>query len=120
LICCILLIEMILQAAAGHLSDIDLKQLESQLKITNKWGDQNHQKLRNRTKLSKKNALRKLTIKEIASDVGLPFGPVQSVLTEVLGMRTVSAKFIPKLSSDEQRDPRGQVCTDLLEACRGA
>jgi len=53
---------------------------------------------------------RRLTIREIASDFGLEFGAVQSILTEDSGMRRVSAKFIAKLLSDEQRVSRVQVC----------
>lgn len=58
---------------------------------------------------------RRLTIREVADDTDLAFATVQSILTEDLGMRRVSAKFIPKLLTDEQKEARVQICADLLE-----
>ncbi|MCP6711290.1 helix-turn-helix domain-containing protein, partial [Klebsiella pneumoniae] len=40
---------------------------------------------------------RRITIREIADDIGISFGSCQSILTGVLDMRRVSAKFVPKL-----------------------
>jgi len=75
--------------------------------MTNVWGDQipKSSKTEENIQTVKGKILsdrRRLTSREIVSDVGLAFGTVQSILTEDLGMRKVSAKFIPKLRSDEQ------------------
>jgi len=42
---------------------------------------------------------RRITIREIADDLNISFGSCQSILTDVLGMTRVSAKFVPKLRS---------------------
>ncbi|KYN30749.1 hypothetical protein ALC56_14951 [Trachymyrmex septentrionalis] len=42
---------------------------------------------------------RRITIREIANDLNISFGSCQSILTDVLGMTRVSAKFVPKLRS---------------------
>src|SRR5213080_3141671 len=64
---------------------------------------------------------RRLTVREIAEDIGLSFGSVQSILTEDLGMRRVSAKFVPKLLSSDQTITKKyyvQVLTRLRDAVR--
>ena len=61
-----------------------------------------------------------MTIREIASDVGVAFGTVQSIFTEDRGMSRVSAKFIPKLLSDKPRDSRVQVCRPAGGLQRGS
>jgi histone-lysine N-methyltransferase SETMAR len=58
---------------------------------------------------------RRLTVREIAEDIGLSFGSVQSILTEDLGMRRVSAKFVPKLLSSDQKEARVSAASDFLE-----
>ena len=39
----------------------------------------------------------------------------QKILTEDLQMRRVSAKFVPRLLTAEQKDDRMSICTDLRE-----
>jgi len=58
---------------------------------------------------------RRLTIREVAEDVGIAFGTCQKILTEHLQMRCVSAKFVSHLLTVEQKDDRLSVCTDLRE-----
>ena len=58
---------------------------------------------------------RRLTIREVAEDVGVAFGTCQKILTEDLQMRRVSAKFVPRLLTAEQTDDRVSICTDLRE-----
>lgn len=58
---------------------------------------------------------RRLTIREVAGEVGLAFGTVQEILTENLAMRRISAKFVPKVLTEEQRQYRLQVCSDLIQ-----
>lgn len=52
---------------------------------------------------------RRLTIREMSDELNLSFYAVQSILTEDLNMRRVSAKFIPKLLTDEQKQHRFEV-----------
>ena len=40
---------------------------------------------------------RRLTIREIAEDVGISFGSCQAILTEKLNMHHVAAKFVPRV-----------------------
>ena len=56
-----------------------------------------------------------LTIREVAENVGIAFGTCQKILTEELQMRHVSAKFVPRLLTVEQKDDRVSICTDLRE-----
>jgi hypothetical protein len=39
----------------------------------------------------------RITNRELSDELGLSFSLVQSILTEDLGMKRVSAKFVPKL-----------------------
>ena len=55
-----------------------------------------------------------LTIREVAED-GIAFGTCQKILTEDLQMRCVSAKFVPRLLTVEQKDDCVSICTDLCE-----
>ena len=38
----------------------------------------------------------RITIREVADDVGLLFGSCQAILTDVLGMKRAAAKIVPK------------------------
>jgi len=58
---------------------------------------------------------RRLIIREVAEDVGIAFGTCQKILTEELQMRRVSAKFVPRLLTADQKDDRVSICTDLRE-----
>ena len=58
---------------------------------------------------------RRLTIREVAEDVGIAFGTCQKILNEELQMRRVPAKFVPRLLTAEQKEDRVSVCTDLSE-----
>jgi len=58
---------------------------------------------------------RHLTIREVAEEVRIAFGTCQKILTEDLQMRRVSAKFVPRLLTAEQKDDHVSICTDLRE-----
>jgi [histone H3]-lysine36 N-dimethyltransferase SETMAR len=58
---------------------------------------------------------RRLTIREVAEEVGIAYGTCQAILTQDLGMRRISAKFVPRLLSLEQKDCRLSVARDLSE-----
>jgi len=55
------------------------------------------------------------TISEVAEEVRIAFGTCQKILTEDMRMRRVTAKFVPRLLTAEQKDDRVSICTDLQE-----
>jgi histone-lysine N-methyltransferase SETMAR len=58
---------------------------------------------------------RRNTITEIAGRLGLSYGTCQRILTEDLNMRRISAKFVPRLHTEEQKQRRVFVCQELLD-----
>jgi len=58
---------------------------------------------------------RRLTIREVAEEVRIAFSTCQKILPEDLQMRRVTAKFVPRLLTAEQKDDRVSVCTDLCD-----
>jgi hypothetical protein len=57
----------------------------------------------------------RLTVREIADEVGIRTGSAHSILTENLHMCRVVVKFVPKLLSPEQQQLRLEVARDMLE-----
>jgi transposase len=57
---------------------------------------------------------RRLTVREIANEVGISIGCAHSILTEDLHMCRVVAKFVPRLLSQEQQQLRLEVVQDML------
>jgi hypothetical protein len=49
---------------------------------------------------------RRLTITEIAEDVGVSFGSCQAILTEKLSMHRVAVKFVPRGLTGDQKANR--------------
>ena len=58
---------------------------------------------------------RRLTVQEIAGEVGISTGSVHSILTEDLNLRRVSAKFVPKLLTEQQKELRKEISEDMLD-----
>lgn len=58
---------------------------------------------------------RRLTVRLIADNLNLNHTTVHQVLTNELGMKKISAKFVPKNLTPEQKDNRKEVCSNLLE-----
>ena len=58
---------------------------------------------------------RRLTVRELENDLGIPKAPVWEILNKILGMTRVSAKFIPKLLTTEQKDLRSEIAQENLE-----
>ncbi|GBL90913.1 hypothetical protein AVEN_28014-1 [Araneus ventricosus] len=56
-----------------------------------------------------------LLICELSEEYNISYGSVQTTLTEDLGMRRMSAKFLPKLHSADQKEERLSAALDLLE-----
>jgi predicted DNA-binding protein YlxM (UPF0122 family) len=61
----------------------------------------------------------RLTIREIADEVGISTGSAHSILTEDLHMCRVVVKFVPKLLLQEQYELRLEVTQDMLECASG-
>ena len=49
---------------------------------------------------------RRRDLRSIASEVGISFGAVQSILTDILGMSEVSARWVQRMLSDDQKRTR--------------
>jgi response regulator of citrate/malate metabolism len=52
---------------------------------------------------------RKQTIHDVCEIVGLSYGTVQRILADSLNMRHISARFLPRLLSDDQEALRVSV-----------
>ena len=58
---------------------------------------------------------RRFTIRELADEASVSIGSVHSILTKDLGFRRISAKFVPKLLTIEQKQLRLEIALDMLE-----
>jgi len=52
---------------------------------------------------------RRLTLREVADEVGISIGSCHRILTEKLQMLRVSAKFVPRLLTDDQEENRVEI-----------
>ena len=59
-------------------------------------------------------ANRRITIREVADDVGISIGSCHAIFTDVLGMRRVAAKIVPKLLNFDQKQRRMDTAQQLL------
>jgi len=58
-------------------------------------------------------AARSQTIHDVCETAGLSYGTVQHILADSLNMRRISARFVPRLLSDNQKAQRFSVCGEL-------
>jgi len=58
---------------------------------------------------------RRRTVHDIAEEVGIGYGTCQRVLTEELGMHRVTAKFVPRILTADQKEQRVNVCAELRQ-----
>ena len=58
---------------------------------------------------------RRITIQEIAVEVGISTGSVHTILHEDLNLWRVSAKFVPKLLTEQQKELRKEIAEDMLD-----
>ena len=58
---------------------------------------------------------RRLTVRELENDLGIPKTTIWEILNQILGKTRVCAKFIPKLLTTEQKDLRSEIAQDNLE-----
>ena len=57
-------------------------------------------------------------MEEIAQALGISYGSVSTILHDRLGMRKLTARWVPKSLSDEQMATRASVCSALLKRFR--
>ena len=62
---------------------------------------------------------RRLTVREVADEVGISVGSCHQIVTEKLQMRRVSAEFVPRLLTDDPKDNRVQISQELLTNANG-
>jgi len=56
-----------------------------------------------------------LTIRGIAEDVGISFGSCQAIPTEKLNMHRVTAKFLPRVLTKDQKANHVNISQELLD-----
>ena len=61
---------------------------------------------------------RRIQVEEIAQALGISHGSVSAILHDRLGMRKLTARWVPKSLSDEQMATRASVCSALLKRFR--
>ena len=57
----------------------------------------------------------RITVRELVDEVGVSIGSVHTILTADLGLRRVSAKFVPKLLTMEQKQLCLEIAQDMLD-----
>ena len=58
--------------------------------------------------------IRRITIREIADDIGISFGSWQAIFTDILSMKRTAAKIVPKLQNFEQNQSRMDIAQVIL------
>jgi histone-lysine N-methyltransferase SETMAR len=58
---------------------------------------------------------RRKTVEQVSEETNVSWSSCQRILTEGLRMRRVSAKFVPRLLTEEQEDNCVNLCRDLME-----
>ena len=61
---------------------------------------------------------RRIQVEEIVQALGISHGSVSPILNDRLGMRKLTARWVPKSLSDEQMATRASVCSALLKCFR--
>ena len=61
---------------------------------------------------------RRIQVEEIAQALGISHGSVSTTLHDRLGLRELTARWVPKSLSDEQMATRASVCSALLKRFR--
>ena len=61
---------------------------------------------------------RRIQVEEIAQASGISHGSVSTILHDRLGMRKLTARWVPKSLCDEQMATRASVCSTLLKRFR--
>ena len=61
---------------------------------------------------------RRIQVEEISQALGISHGSVSKILHDRLGMRKLTARWVPESLSDEQMATRASVCSALLKRFR--
>ena len=61
---------------------------------------------------------RQIQVEETAQALGISHGSVSTILHDRLGMRKLTARWVPKSLTDEQMATRASVCSALLKRFR--
>ena len=61
----------------------------------------------------------RLTVREVADEAGISIGSCHHIFTEKLKTRRVSAKFVPRLLTDDQKENRVEISQELLANANG-
>lgn len=59
-------------------------------------------------------ANRRITIREAAEEIGISYGSCEAIFTNVLNMKRVAAKFVPKLLNFQQKQHRVTIAQQML------
>ena len=62
---------------------------------------------------------RRLTVREVADEVGISIGSCHHIFTEKLQLRCISAKFVPCLLTDDQKENHVEISQELLANANG-
>ena len=57
---------------------------------------------------------RRITIREVAEDVGISVGSCHAIFSDILGLKRVAAKFVPKLLNSYQKTRRMTIAQEML------
>ena len=57
---------------------------------------------------------RRITIREVAEDVGISVGSCHGIFLDILGLKRVAAKFVPKLLNFDQKTRRMTIAQEML------
>lgn len=61
---------------------------------------------------------RRFTVEEIASEVGISIGSTHTIISERLGLRKITARWVPRLLNENQRQVRLEISERLLNRFR--
>ena len=61
----------------------------------------------------------RLTVREVADEVGISIGSCHQIFAEKLQMCCVSAKFMPRLLTDDQKENCVEIIQELLANANG-
>ena len=57
---------------------------------------------------------RRITIREVAEDVGISVGSCHAIFSDILGLKREEAKFVPKLQNFDQKTRRMTIAQEML------
>ena len=57
---------------------------------------------------------RRITIREVAEDVGISVGSCHAIFSDILSLKHVATKFVPKLLNFDQKTRRMTIAQEML------